>query len=615
MTRTLVLLLSASVAALALAGVFHFVIAPAEPPMPVQSEPALAASVSDSRELPASESRVVRDPNEVTAPARFPGLDKLEEVELAAEAVEEAVLEEPELLSDSPFDSESFNDVIGVGGGAGGKFGGRFGGRRHGISAGGTGYSSANETYFAQPEGGFLVPGEHPYSTFSVDVDTGSYSNVRRFLRDGSLPPPAAVRVEEMLNYFQYDYATPKGEHPLALHSEIASCPWNPDHRLIQLGLQAVRVEADERKPANLVFLIDVSGSMNNERKLPLVQAGLRLLVQQLDEDDSVAIVTYASGVVVAMPRTPGHHTDGILAVIDGLRASGSTNGEGGIQRAYELAQEGFLADGVNRVILATDGDFNVGLSDRDELVAMIEQKASSGVLLTVLGFGYGNVKDATLEQLADHGDGHYAYVDSFVEARRLFVDGLTGTLETVAKDVKIQVEFNPVEVAAYRLVGYANRRLADQDFNDDEKDAGDVGAGHSVTALYEIVPAGGAGLGIGVDPPRYQQPRFEPVPAAFDGELCTVKVRYKQPGNEESTRFEQALRDHQGTWVTASEDFRFASAVALFGMTLAGSEHRGTGRLVDVIELALPGTRIDPNGNRAAFIDLAFKARELGAE
>jgi len=547
------------------------------------------------------------------------------------EAPIEARVLEPlfdEEVEGEDFESETFHDVIGIGGGAGGSFGGRFGGSRNLRAAGGVATRGAsNEVYVAAEEPGFRDPRANPYSTFSVDVDTASFTNVRRFLNDGELPPADAVRVEELLNSFEYRYPDPTGEHPLAVYSEVATCPWNQQHRLLRVGLQAARVSKADRKPLNLVFLIDVSGSMSSERKLPLVTAGLKLLARELDERDTIAIVTYSGRGRIVLEPTPGHHDDGILAVLDGLRAGGSTNGEGGIQIAYRLAEASKRPGVESRVILATDGDFNVGISDRDKLVELVAEKAKAGVSLTVLGFGTGNLKDATLEQLADNGDGNYAYVDSLVEARRLFGDGLAGTLVTAAKDVKLQVEFNPVEVASYRLVGYANRQLADRDFNDDAKDAGDVGVGHSVTALYEIVPTALVGVGDGfagiavrddserpeVDPTRYQTERAL-AGAAFAGELANVKIRYKRPGGTESTAFEAVARDDGADWASASTDLRFAAATAMFGEALSGSTHRGTGTLAQAQLLLLATLHEDPSEEREALLDLVRRARELGA-
>ena len=516
------------------------------------------------------------------------------------EEVESEVFEDP---AESPAGS-----VITVGGGAGGSYGGRFGGRR----ASGSGSARKpmdTESYVAVAEDGFRRVLDAPLSTFSVDVDTASYTNVRRFLRNGRLPPPDAVRVEELINYFPYAYASPADDEPFAVHVETGACPWQPEHRLVRIALQAQRLAAEERGPANLVFLVDVSGSMKSERKLPLVKHGLGLLTRQLDGGDRVAIVTYAGNSSLALASTPGSEQATILQSIGALSSGGSTNGASGILDAYRIAREHHGPGTTSRVILATDGDFNVGITDRDELVELIEREAEGGVFLTVLGFGTGNIKDATLEQLADRGNGHYVYVDSHKEARRVFVDGLTGTLETVAKDVKLQVEFNPREVASYRLVGYANRKLANKDFNDDTKDAGEIGAGHSVTALYEIVPAGW-GLGAGVDPLKYQVRAVESSAAADSGELLTVKVRWKAPERDESERVELAVRDDDSD--AGSDDYRFAAAVASFGMLLSASEHAGDVGWDDVLSLARSGVGVDAGGERTEFLDLVTRAREL---
>ena len=369
-----------------------------------------------------------------------------------------------------------------------------------------------------------------PLSTFSIDVDTASYSNVRRFLDQGRLPPKGAVRTEELINYFQYDYPEPGVEHPFSVTAELTSCPWKPEHRLVHIGLQGRTIPESELPPLNLVFLLDVSGSMGQPNKLPLLQTSMRLLTRQLDEQDRVAIVVYAGAAGLVLPSTPGSEKLEIGRAIDGLRAGGSTSGSQGIQLAYEVASESFIEGGVNRVVLATDGDFNVGVTSRDELEDLIEDKRDSGIFLTVLGFGMGNLKDATMELLADKGNGNYAYIDSHQEAEKVLVREVGATLVTIAKDVKIQVEFNPAKVSAYRLVGYENRILAAEDFNDDKKDAGELGAGHTVTALYEVVPVG-VELEISpVDPLKYQRPR-ERSTGAGEGELLTVKLPTKNQG------------------------------------------------------------------------------------
>lgn len=478
----------------------------------------------------------------------------------------------------------------------------------------------------APPEGGdryedvreqpFSRTSYEPLSTFAVDVDTGSYSNVRRFISDGQLPPRDAVRIEEMINYFDYEPQRPGGGHPIGVGVEVASCPWRPDHRLARIHLSARPSDRSERPPANLVFLLDVSGSMVPEDRLPLIRKAMRVLLNELRSDDRVAIVTYAGTSGVALRSTSVKHRGEILHVIDCLRAGGSTNGASGIQLAYDVAECNFIEGGINRVLLATDGDFNVGMTSDRALVDLIECKAQSGIFLTVLGVGRDNLNEAMMEQIADRGNGVYAYLDSFHEARRVLGEQASRTLETVAKDVKIQVEFNPTLVAGYRLIGYENRALADRDFNDDRKDAGDVGAGHSVTALYEIVPAGRSVPG-GVDPLRYQQPAHERELAASEygeqsGELCTVKVRYKEPDGTTSRYLETAVRDENLHWREASKDFRWAAAVAAFGLTLRDSPGRGEADFDLALDLARDARGLDETGHRAEFIALVRSAEKL---
>lgn len=464
------------------------------------------------------------------------------------------------------------------------------------------------EEYRRIYENAWQAPGRNPLSTFSIDVDAASYTNVRRFIGDGRLPPKDAVRVEEMINYFPYDYPEPTGEIPFSLTTELAAAPWHPGHRLALIGLQARRIPLEALPPTNLVFLLDVSGSMRDARKLPLVKAAFRLLVNQLRPEDRVAVVVYAGAAGLVLPPTSGDHKDTILDAIERLEAGGSTAGAAGIQLAYEVARRSFLRNGINRVILATDGDFNIGVSSDGELVRLIEEQRSAGVSLTVLGFGTGNLKDAKMEQLADKGNGHYAYVNDILEARKVFVKELGATLYTVAKDVKIQVEFNPARVAAYRLIGYENRVLANEDFNDDAKDAGELGAGHSVTALYEIVPTGApldVKVGV-VDPLKYQ--RTTPSGGAAsrtgrDGEWMTVKLRYKAPQGSSSELLARSIR---GDTRSPSETFRFASAVAGVGMLLSGSEHSWKATYAGLIAQARGAIGTDRDGYRGEFVRLA---------
>jgi Ca-activated chloride channel homolog len=475
-----------------------------------------------------------------------------------------------------------------------------------------------SEAYDTVTDNPFLPARQNPLSTFSVDVDTASYSNIRRFLtQNNQLPPKGAVRIEEMINYFRYDYPQPDGDVPFSVTTEVAGCPWNADHRLVRVGLKGREIAPKKRPASNLVFLLDVSGSMTDANKLPLVREAMKLLVEQLTENDRVAIVVYAGNSGLVLPSTTGDKQQLIREAIDRLDAGGSTNGGEGIQLAYDMAAGNFIKGGTNRVILATDGDFNVGITDRDALIKLITEKAQSGVFLTTLGFGMGNLKDGTLEQLADKGNGNYAYIDDMREARKVFVEQMNGTLVTIAKDVKIQIEFNPAEVASYRLIGYENRILAHEDFNDDKKDAGEIGAGHTVTALYEIAPVAGAAAEVPappvVDPLKYQSATNAPEPAA-KGELLTLKLRYKQPDGDTSKLIEKSLVDTGIAYAKASTDFKFASSVALFGMILRNSPHKSTGTIDAAVELATEGVGKDEGGYRAEFIDLLRKTKTLSA-
>ena len=477
------------------------------------------------------------------------------------------------------------------------------------------------EAYDSVADNQFLPVKDHPLSTFSIDVDTASYSNLRRFLNAGQRPPKAAVRIEELVNYFRYDYPQPDGADPFSCALEVAACPWQADHRLVRIGLKGKEVQRDARPAANLVFLVDVSGSMAPENKLPLVRSSLKLLVDQLNAEDSVAIAVYAgaSGCVLEPTSDKTKMRDAITR----LEAGGSTNGAAGIQLAYDLAQRSVKKNGINRVILCTDGDFNVGITSQSELVSLIQAKAKSGIFLSVLGFGMGNLKDSTLEKLADHGNGHYAYIDTLNEGRRVFVEQMNGTLMTIAKDVKVQVEFNPAQVSAYRLIGYENRLLAKEDFNDDSKDAGEIGAGHTVTALYQVVPVGKAvpPASPGIDDLKYQKgsarvepPANEPaaIAAPVSPELLTVKLRYKQPDGETSKKIEFPLTDNRKTWEQSSRDFRWAASVAGFGLLLRDSPHKGSANWSLIEELAIEGKSDDRDGYRAEFVGLIEKAKVL---
>jgi Ca-activated chloride channel family protein len=469
------------------------------------------------------------------------------------------------------------------------------------------------EAYNGITDNPFKRVSDEPLSTFSIDVDTAGYSNLRRFLNQGTLPPKDAIRIEEMINYFPYDYAPPTGEDPFAAHVEAADCPWNPQHRLIRIGLKGKEVRGDDRAGCNLVFLIDVSGSMEPANKLPLLKSALQLLLNQLQPQDRVTLVTYAGTSGLALPSTPCTNKPIIAAAIDKLRAGGSTNGASGIQLAYSAALQNFIEHGVNRVILATDGDFNVGVTSPNELTNLITDKAKSGVFLSVLGFGMGNLKDGTLESLADKGNGNYAYIDTLQEARKVLVEQMAGTLVTIAKDVKIQIEFNPGKVGAYRLIGYENRVMAAQDFNDDRKDAGEIGAGHTVTALYEVVPVGVPMNLAGVDPLKYQKPVAAPPSEAVDSpETLNLRLRYKQPDGDTSKLLEIPITDNGAKFEGASIDFKFASAVASFGMILRDSPYRGSATFETVRSLAQEGKGADNAGYRAEFAQLVGLAKAL---
>jgi len=476
------------------------------------------------------------------------------------------------------------------------------------------------ENYAHLDENPVRLTSEQPVSTFSVDVDTGSYANVRRFLNDGVLPPEDAVRVEELINYFGYDYPVPASpDRPFSVTTALAPAPWNPDRVLLQVGLKGYEIPASRRAPANLVFLIDVSGSMQDPDKLPLLKNAFRLLSTQLKAADRVALVVYAGAAGAVLAPTPGSEQATIRAALDRLEAGGSTNGAGGIRLAYDLARQSFIRGGINRIVLATDGDFNVGTTDFDALIDIVERERErerdGGVSLTTLGFGTGNYNDELLERLADAGNGNHAYIDTLNEGRKVLVEQLTGTLQTIAKDVKIQVEFNPAAVAEYRLIGYENRMLRREDFNNDRIDAGDIGAGHTVTALYELTLAGSPARR--VDPLRYGQP---PVPAASAGraaELAHVRLRYKAPDGEESRLIEQPVRRGDpgapdGLTGSRSADLRFAAAVAAFGQKLRGGDYLEGFGYADIVRLAAGARGDDPAGYRGEFISLVKLADTL---
>lgn len=465
------------------------------------------------------------------------------------------------------------------------------------------------EEYSKISDNGFREAKNDPLSTLSIDVDKASYSNVRRFLNQGSLPPVDAVRVEEMINYFSYNYPQPKNNMPFSISTEYTECPWNKKHNLIHVGIQGKEIKTDNLPANNLVFLIDVSGSMWDQNKLPLVKEGLRLLVEQLRAQDKVSLVVYAGAAGVVLPPTSGAHKEKIIEALEKLEAGGSTAGGEGILLVYKTAKENFIESGNNRVILATDGDFNVGVSSDGELVRLIEKKREEGIFLTVLGFDTGNYKDSKMEQLADKGNGNYAYIDDLLEAKKVLVKEMGGTLLTIAKDVKIQVEFNPAKVKAYRLVGYENRLLNKEDFNDDKKDAGELGAGHTVTAIYEIIPAGSDEAVASVDPLKYQTVK-QPSPGS--DEIITIKFRYKEPKENTSKLITEVMKDNKVPFSKASENCRFACSVAEFAMLLRTSEYKGDATFSNVISLAKASKGADEEGYRAEFIRLVEKAALL---
>jgi Ca-activated chloride channel homolog len=468
------------------------------------------------------------------------------------------------------------------------------------------------EGYDFIKENSFVKATENPLSTFSIDVDAASYSNIRRILRQGNLPPAGAVRIEEMVNYFKYDYPQPEGDKPFNISTEIGDCPWNSDHRLALIGLQGKNIPTENLPASNLVFLIDVSGSMMSPDKLPLVQQSMRLLTEQLREQDNVAIVVYAGNAGLVLPSTSGADKVTIKNAIDALEAGGSTAGGAGIKLAYKTAVDHFKNKGNNRVILCTDGDFNVGTSSDDELERLIEKQRETGVYLTILGFGTGNYQDAKMQKLADKGNGNHAYIDGLSEAKKVLVNEFGGTLFAIAKDVKLQVEFNPALVQGYRLIGYENRMLNKEDFNDDKKDAGELGSGHTVTALYEIIPAGKPSAFLkNVDSLKYQaQPNFEK--SVFTREWMTVKLRYKQPDGNTSKLIEQPVKYDAKASHSMSDNYRFAAAVASFGMLLRNSEFKQNASYTNTIRLAKTAIGKDVGGYRKEFLQMVQTAANI---
>ena len=470
------------------------------------------------------------------------------------------------------------------------------------------------EEYKEIAENNFKTVSESPLSTFSIDVDAASYSNMRRYINKGELPPADAIRTEELINYFSYDYPQPTGNDPVKITTEVGACPWNVKHRLVRIGLKAKEIPTDKLPVSNLVFLIDVSGSMYGPQRLGLVQSSLKLLVSNLRDEDRVAIVVYSGSAGEKLPSTSGSDKQKIREAIDELTAGGSTAGGAGIKLAYKIAKQNFVKGGNNRIILCTDGDFNVGVSSDEGLEKLIEQERKSGVFLTVLGYGMGNYKDSKMQVLAEKGNGNHAYIDNLQEANRVLVNEFGATMHTVAKDVKLQIEFNPSQVQAYRLIGYESRLLKDEDFNNDAKDAGEMGAGHTVTAFYEVVPAGIKSDFTGkVDDLKYQ--KTKPTPAATNNskELLTVKLRYKAPDGNTSKKIEQPLIDDNKEKV--SSDFRFASAVAMFGQLLRDSDFKGDATYDKVISLAKTSLDNDEKGYRREFIRLAETAEGLAKD
>ena len=463
------------------------------------------------------------------------------------------------------------------------------------------------EEYATIHENGFRKVLDKPLSTFSIDVDAASYSNMRRFINNGQLPPKDAVRIEEMINYFGYDYKNPQGKDPFSINTEVAKAPWNDDHLIAQIGLQGEKIDLDELPASNIVFLIDVSGSMSAPNKLPLLKSAFKLLANELRPQDKVAMVVYAGAAGVVLPSTKGDDKKAMMEALDNLSAGGSTAGGAGIKLAYQIAKENFVDGGNNRVILATDGDFNIGASSNAEMERLIEEKRKDGVFLTVLGFGMGNYKDSKMEILADKGNGNYAYIDNMREAKKVLVSEFGGTLFTIAKDVKIQVEFNPTVVQAYRLIGYENRKLNDEDFNNDQKDAGELGSGHTVTALYEIIPVGVESDFVkDIDPLKYQEG------ASISGnkdELLTVKFRYKEPDEEKSKLISHVVKDKS---VSASQNLNWTMAVAGFGMLLRDSEFKGTTSYNQVLAMARSAKGSDKFGYRQELIELVDLAKNM---
>ncbi|MEO1212433.1 MAG: von Willebrand factor type A domain-containing protein [Bacteroidota bacterium] len=480
------------------------------------------------------------------------------------------------------------------------------------VDADDWGADYTDESYAEIKENEFQHVASAALSTFSIDVDKASYANVRRFLNDRNLPPKDAVRIEELINYFSYEYAEPKGDAPIGIQTELSICPWNEKNQLFRIGLKGKSLNIEEAPESNLVFLLDVSGSMNSEDKLPLLKKSFSLLVDNMRNEDRVAIVVYAGSSGVVLPSTSGKNKERILASLDRLSAGGSTAGGQGLRKAYDIAEKYFIKNGNNRIILATDGDFNVGESSDDAMQKLIEKQRDKGIFLSVLGFGTGNLKDSKMERIADHGNGNYAYIDNLLEAKKVLVNEMSGTLYTIAKDVKLQIEFNPQYVKSYRLIGYENRMLEKEDFNDDTKDAGEMGAGHTVTALYEIVPADVANKVVAsIDPLKYQS--LNPTETSrTSGEILTVKFRYKEPKGKKSLLITYPVQNQVTDFADSSDDLRFSAAVANFGMLLRQSKKAKKSSWQDVVDMAKASKGTDENGYRAEFIRLVELAELL---
>ncbi|MCT4646917.1 MAG: VWA domain-containing protein, partial [Carboxylicivirga sp.] len=475
----------------------------------------------------------------------------------------------------------------------------------------------SNEKYASVSENGYKEVTKEPLSTFSVDVDRASYTNIRRFLNNGQLPPKDAVRIEEMVNYFDYDYARPEGGHPFSVNPELATCPWNDEHYLLKVGLKGMEIDKEDLPPSNLVFLLDVSGSMNSANKLPLLKSSFRLLVNELRAEDRVSIVVYAGAAGVVLKPTSGNKKKEILDALDRLEAGGSTAGGAGLKLAYKLAKENYRKHGNNRIILATDGDFNVGISSNQGMEDLVEEERNNGVYMTVLGFGMGNYKDDRMEIIADKGNGNYAYIDNLQEAQKTLVSEFGGTLFTIAKDVKFQIEFNTSKVLAYRLIGYENRLLNDEDFNDDTKDAGEIGAGHTVTALYEIIPVGAKDSKdwiSSVDPLKYQKKKYT-VQDDYSNEWLTLKLRYKKPNKDKSILLKKVLEGKVKDFNKASDDFRFAASVAGFGMVLRDSPYMGELAFDSLQSIAKKARGDDEQGFKAEMVRLMKTAESLSIQ